>query len=354
MTEAALTAPREPGLVRLLAPGVALSAVVAVAAHLVEPLLKSASGGRISLPATVIALIIGVLLHNLARRAVFQPGMTWCVKVMLRYAIGVLGLRIAFGDIIGLGASVAVLVVAAMACTIGCGIWLARLVDRGAGFGALAGAANAVCGASATLATATVVPDYREKAADIAFAVVMANLMSTLAMVAYPLLCVWLGLSEHETGIMLGATVHDMAQVVGAAYPVSETVGNTAVIVKLFRVFLLLPIVLLIGAWFVRQGEHAGAARVPVPMFAIAFLALCAVNSVMAAQPGFAAALAYPTIKYWLGEASSWGLLVAIASLGLGTSLGAILKLGWRHFAVFVGCTLLILALVVGGLFLLR
>ena len=354
MAEATLAAQREPGVLRLLAPGVALSTAVAIAAYLIDPLLKSVSGGRVSLPSTVIALIVGVLLHGLARRAIFQPGMVWCVKVMLRYAIGVLGLRIAIGDIIGLGAGVAVLVVIAMGCTVSCGIWLARLMDRDVGFGAPVGAANAVCGASATLATATVVPDYREKAADIAFAVVMANLVSTLAMVVYPPLCVWLGFSDHETGVMLGATVHDMAQVVGAGYGVSEAVGNTAVIVKLFRVFLLLPIVLAIGAWFVRQGAHAGAARVPVPMFAIAFLALCVVNSVMAAQPGVAAALSYPAIKYWIGEASNWGLLIAIASLGLGTSFGAILKLGWRHFAVFAGCTILILALIVGGLHLLR
>lgn len=337
-----------------LAPGVAISLIVAIAANYAEPILKSVSAGRVNLPSMVIALIIGVLLHGVAKQSLFQPGMVWCVKVLLRYAIGILGLRIAFGDIVDLGVGVALMVVVSMVATVACGIWLAKLLDRDVGFGALAGAANAVCGASATLATATVVPDYRNKAADIAFAVVMANAVSTLAMIAYPPLCAWLGLTDQETGIMLGATVHDMAQVVGAGYSVSEAVGNSAVIVKLFRVFLLLPMVLAIGAWFVRQGAHAGAARVPVPMFALAFLALCVVNSVMTAQPTLSAAVSYPTVKFWLGEASRWGLLIAIAALGLGTSFGAILKLGWRHFVVFAGCTIIILALVVAGLHLLR
>src|SRR5262249_28091086 len=79
------------------------------------------------------------------------------------------------------------------------------------------------------------------------------NALSTLAMVVYPLLCVWLGFDAQTAGIMLGATIHDVAQVVRAGYAVSETAGNTAVIVKLFRVFLMLPLVLAIGWLF--QGE---------------------------------------------------------------------------------------------------
>lgn len=337
-----------------LAPGLLLSLAVALIASAAAPLLKTLSNGRASLPEMVIALIIGVLLHGFASRRMFQPGMAWSVKVLLRYAIGLLGLRIALGDIIDLGLGVAFLVVGSMAATIASGFLLAKLFGRELGFGALAGAANAVCGASATLATATVVPDYRDKAADIAFAVVMANAISTIAMILYPPIGGWLGFTEHETGVLLGATIHDMAQVVGAGYAVSEPVGNAAVIVKLFRVFLLLPAVLAIGLWFTRHGAVAGAARVPVPMFALAFLALCVVNSLMIAQPGLSAAVAYPAIKFWLSEASRWGMLIAIAALGLGTSLGAILRLGWRHLAVFVGCTLVIFAIIVVGLFALR
>ena len=337
-------------MVRKLAPGMLLSLAVAIASYLAAPLFKSLTGGRLALPDMVIALIIGIALHSTVMTPRFEPGMTFCVKKLLRWAIGLLGLRIALGDIIGLGLGVAMLVVASMILTVVAAIWLARVLDRDVGFGALAGAANAVCGASATLAAATVVPDYKRKSADIAFTVVMANAISTIVMLAYPPLCIWLGHDARTTGIMLGATIHDMAQVVGAGYAVSESVGNTAVIVKLFRVFLLLPMVLAIGWYFVRQGEATGEAKVPVPVFALVFLGLCLLNSVMMASPALSAPVGYPVIKSVLGEASKWGLLVAIAALGLGTSLKSILTIGWRHMAVFMGATLVILLVILAGL----
>jgi len=342
-------------LVRQLAPGVAISAAVAAAAALLEPLLagllSTGLGWSQKIPAIVLALVIGMALHGAASRPQLQPGITWCVKKLLRIAIGLLGLRIAFGDIVGLGLGVALLVVLSMAVTVVAGFALARLFGRDEGYGALAGAATAVCGASATLATTTALPDYKNKEADTVFTVIAANAVSTIVMVLYPPLCLWLELSPLETGVLLGATIHDMAQVVGAGYAVSEPAGNAAVIVKLFRVFLLLPVVLAIGWWFARGGG-AGKAKVPVPVFALAFLALAAVNSIMPSIPGLAPV--YGPVKAVLGAASQWGLLIAIGALGLGTSLTAILAIGWRHVAVFFGTTLVILAVATAGLFLLR
>lgn len=332
-------------------PGLLLSLGVAIAAVLGAPWLKSISAGRLTLPDMVIALAIGIALNNLAQRAIFQPGITYAVKTLLRYAIALLGLRIAFGDIIALGWGTALLIVGVMVLTLCSGFAIARFFGKEAGLGALSGAANAVCGASATLATATVVPDYRNKSADIAFTVVMANAISTLVMLAYPPLCAWLGLSAHETGVMLGLTIQDMAQVVGAAYAVSEPVGNTAVIVKLFRVLLLLPVVLAIGWFFIRRGDQTGEAKVPVPVFALVFVVLAALNSSL---PSTGLAGAYQPIKALLVEASRWGLLIAIAALGLGTSLGALTSIGWRHVAVFCGAGLVILVAGTGGILLLR
>jgi uncharacterized integral membrane protein (TIGR00698 family) len=332
-------------------PGVLLSAAVAVAAVIAEPLMKQLTGG-FSLPAMVLALFIGIALNRFATDPRFAPGITWCVKKLLRIAIGLLGLRIALGDILGLGVGILFLTIASMAVTIAGTIWLARLFGQDAGYGALAGAANAVCGASATLATSTVVPNYKTKDADTAFTVVMANAISTVVMLAYPPLCIWLGLSPRDTGLMLGMTIHDMAQVVGAGYAVSEPVGNTAVVVKLFRVFLLLPVVLAIGWWFTTRGGQAGEAKVPPPIFAVVFLVLVLVNTAAMAMPALTPV--YLPIKSLLGEVSRWGLLLAIAALGLGTSITAILAVGWRHVAVFMAATLLILVVATGGILALR
>jgi uncharacterized integral membrane protein (TIGR00698 family) len=345
---AAAPSTRASALARELLPGLALSAAVAIAAVLSAPVIARA----VPIPAMVIALIIGIALHPLAARAGFQPGIAFAVKKLLRWAVALLGLRIALGEIVALGLPMALLVVVSMAVTLVSGFLLARAFGQASEYGALAGAGTAVCGASATLATATVLPNYSGKEADVVFVVVAVNALSTVAMVLYPPLCAWLGFDAHLTGIMLGGTIHDVAQVVGAGYAVSEPVGNTAVIVKLFRVFLLLPVVLAVGWWFAHAGARTGAAKVPVPVFALVFLALCLLNSAMPSLPALAPV--YAPIKAALGQFSTWGLLVAIAALGLGTSVTAISALGWRHAVTVVGTTAVILAVVTGGLAVLR
>jgi uncharacterized membrane protein YadS len=137
-----------------------------------------------------------------------------------------------------------------------------------------------------------------------------------------------------------------VAQVVVAATRCRAD-GNAAVIVKLFRVFLLFPVVLVIGWSFARPSARA-AARIPIPVFALVFVALCVVNSIVPTVAGVAPA--YAQIKAPLIEASTFGLMIAIAALGLGTSLPAIAALGWRHVATVLGTTAVILAVVTAGL----
>jgi uncharacterized integral membrane protein (TIGR00698 family) len=325
-----------------------LSAAVAVAAVLAAPAVKP----LVPIPAMVIALFIGIALNPLARRPLFYPGIVFCLKTLLRWAVALLGLRVALGEIAALGLTTALLTIIAMAVTLVAGFLLARLFTLEQGYGALAGAGTAVCGASATLATSIVLPDYKGKETDVAFVVVAVNALSTFAMVLYPLICTWLGFDQQTTGVLLGATIHDVAQVVGAGYAVSETAGNTAVIVKLFRVFLMLPLVLAVGWWFARRTVATAAARIPIPVFALVFVALCVLNSIAAALP--AVTPAFALIKAPLIEASTWGLLIAISALGLGTSLTAIAALGWRHVATVMGTTIVILAVVTAGLIVLR
>jgi uncharacterized integral membrane protein (TIGR00698 family) len=329
-----------------IAPGVLLSAAVAALAYLAAPYVARA----LPIPAMVLALVIGIALNPVASRPAVWPGMAFCVRTILRWAVALLGLRVALADIAALGISTGAMIVASMIVTLLSGFFFARLSGRQPGFGALVGSATAVCGASAALATSTVVPDYRGKQADIAFVVVAVNALATLAMVVYPPICILLGFDAQATGVMLGGTIHDVAQVVGAGYAVSEAAGNTAVIVKLFRVFLLLPVVLGIGWYFTRAGVKHGRARVPVPVFALVFLALCLLNSALPLLPQLTPAFA--PVKAVLIEASTWGLLIAIGALGLGTSIKTIIALGWRHVATVVASTAVIFVLVTGWLLL--
>jgi uncharacterized integral membrane protein (TIGR00698 family) len=330
-----------------LGPGVALAAGMAAAAVVAEIAMKHVTGGY-ALPALVIALVFGMASGPAVRGVVFTPGLVWCVKTLLRIAIALLGLRISLADILGLGPGAVAVVIAAMTITIAATMWLSGVLGLGMAYGALAGAANAVCGASAALATSTVIAPYGRKGADVAFAVIAANAMSTLAMLIYPLLAAAAGYDQTTTGIFLGATIHDVAQVVGAGYAISDQTGNAAVIVKLFRVFLLLPVVLGIGWSMIAAGQGAGAAKVPVPVFALAFLALCVVNTIAAAFPALGPV--YGPVKLAVDWAANWGLLLAIAALGAGTTLSELRAISLRHAAVFLVATLIMLGVVAAGL----
>jgi uncharacterized membrane protein YadS len=106
--------------------------------------------------------------------------------------------------------------------------------------------------------------------------------------------------------------------------------------------------VLAVGYWFARAGGATRAAKVPVPVFALVFLALCVLNSVAPSLGNFGGL--YAPVKDWLVTFSTWGLLIAIGALGLGTSISAIAALGWRHVATVTGTTLVILVVVTTGL----
>jgi len=326
-----------------LAPGLLFAAALAFAAACLEPWTTRATlavfGRPITITAPVLGLLIGMALHPVAARPLFMPGTTFAVTKVLRWAIALFGLKIAAVDIIGLGAGTVAMVVVSMALTLVSGVLFARLFGRGDLFGALAGAATAVCGASAALATASVLPEYKGRATDTAFVAITVNLLATAAMVAYPPLCAGLGLDDRTTGIFLGASIHDVAQVVGAGYAVSDAAGNAATIVKLFRVFMLLPVVTGVGWWFASQGGDSHKAKAPVPVFALMFLVFVAINS--------SAVLPAPA-KSTLVEFSRWGLLIAIAALGLNTSLRSILSVGPRQILVVLGSTFVVLLVPLG------
>ncbi|NWG23625.1 MAG: putative sulfate exporter family transporter [Pseudorhodoplanes sp.] len=324
---------------KAIAPGLLVAAFVAAIASAAQPVVAP----LLPIPAILLALFVGMILHPVARRPAFEAGLNFCVKRLLRWAVALLGIRIALSDIVALGLSTALLVVVSMAATLICGIALARLLRQDEAFGAIGGAATAVCGASAALATGAVTPDYKGKEADIVFVVIAVNALSTVAMILYPWLCVQLGWDDVATGIALGASIHDVAQVVGAGYAVSETAGNTAVIVKLFRVFLLLPVIVAIGYYFARRGTERMAVRASVPGFAIAFLVLCMLNSAVSHYGGLPF---YPAIKGALSDLSAMGLLVAIGALGASTSFAATFAIGWRRAVIILSTTVLILAAV--------
>jgi uncharacterized integral membrane protein (TIGR00698 family) len=233
------------------------------------------------------------------------------------------------------------MVVAGVTSTLLVGLLLARLLGLSRAFGTLSGGSVGICGASAALAIASVLPKTKESERDVILAVVVVTGLSTIAMILYPMLVTAIGLDHLRAGLFLGGTIHDVAQVVGAGYIISQQTGDVATYVKLLRVAMLLPVVFSIAFVIARAGRGAGAgagrARVPIPTFLFGFAALVALNSLgFLPKPAVAAA----------GEVSRWCLVVAIAALGMKTSFKSLIAAGWRPVAAMVLETLWIAALV--------
>ena len=186
-----------------------------------------------------------------------------------------------------------------------------------------------------------ILPKRPEAERDLVFTVISVTLLSTVAMILYPILASALGLSEHETGLFLGATIHDVAQVVGAGFSVSEETGELATLVKLLRVTLLAPVV-LIGSLLLRGNVPEGSKRPPLlPGFVVVFLVLAALNSMQLVP----ADLGPPAARL-----SSAALVTAVAAVGMKTSLAQLRDVGASSTAMIAGQTVFLAGLVLLGL----
>lgn len=295
-------------------------------------------------PAMLLALLLGIALHFLAEEGRAVVGIEFTAKKVLRFGVALLGARISVELLVGLGPELIALVILGVVLTILFGMVGARLLGRGWRLALLTGGSVAICGVSAAMAIAAVLPKNEHSERNLLFTVLSVTVLSTAAMVLYPILTQAFDLSDRATGVFLGGTIHDVAQVVGAGFSVSETTGETATLVKLIRVTMLAPVV-LVFALAIRAvgGEEAGQGRRPplVPGFVLAFLALAALNS-LGAIPG--------VLAHWLGDLSRWALLIAIAAVGMKAELRRILDVGGPAVVLIVAETLFLGGFILGGI----
>ena len=321
-------------------PGVALSAVVAVAALFLAE--------HYGAPVMLFALLLGMALNFLSQDGRCKSGIEFVAREVLRWGVALLGLKITASQVQALGWQPVLMVVLAVASTIGLGILVARWMGFKTFFGFLSGGSVAICGASAALAIATAFPHHPQKDRATLFVVISVSTLSTVAMVLYPMLVHALELDPQQAGIFLGGTIHDVAQVVGAGYSMGQETGDTATVVKLMRVAMLVPVI-IVAAWLTRStaasgesSDQSGAtvSRPPLlPWFAVVFVLLVLVNSL----------LALPVAVVDTGNALSRVFLVgAMAAIGMKTHLKDIVSVGWKPVALMVLETLFLAGLVYG------
>ncbi len=321
--------------IRVLFPGIIVSVIVAITAKFLSE--------HYATPAMLLALLLGIAVSFLSEDGKAVEGIGFSARTLLRLGVALLGVRVSMNLMMGLGWDLIALVVGGVLATIGFGLLVARFFGHKWRFAFLTAGSVAICGASAAMAISAILPKDERSEERLIFTVLGVTVLSTIAMIAYPILVRSLGMNDIAGGVFLGGTIHDVAQVVGAGFSISEQTGDTATLVKLFRVAMLAPVV-LVASLIIRNFadmDETGQRPPILPGFVIGFLVLATISSF---------GLIPPFVTEMLSQASRWLLLIAIAAVGMKTNLKQVLSVGGAAIALIIVETLFIAGVILAGI----
>lgn len=344
--------------------GIVFVALVAAAATYIADLKAVQALG---LSPLVIGIVIGIFYANTMHNhfpASWESGITFSAKKILRFAIVFYGFRITFQEIAAVGMEGFLVSLIMLASTFILGSWIGQKIfkmDRDTSILNASGAS--VCGAAAVLATEPVLKAEEHKAA---IAVSMVVLFGTISMFLYPVLYKmliepasgFLHMSAQEFGIYVGGTIHEVAQVVAvpASIPgAGAEMANSAVIVKMTRVIMIAPMLIILGIYLSlsaknsSDGSPSGGVKLVIPWFAVYFIGMAGVNSLvhnyLSTAPAETAALLRQTVAA-INEIDTFLLTMAMTALGMGTRFAKFRGLG---LAPIYSAGAMFVWLVVGG-----
>ena len=317
-----------PGLIIALVLALLSAGLIAVLARI--PL---SSGWPLSM--MMIALLLGLTLAPVAaRRSHWLPGLEVARGSVLKLAVILIGLRLSLVELTQLGLAALPLVVLAIVLGLGLTLALARLLGIDRRLATLLAVGTAICGASAIAATAPALQARRE---EICYAIACVALLGLSATLVYPVLLPVLLDNPTAVGLVLGASIHDTAQVTAAAslheqaWAVEGTLA-AATVTKLLRnsaMLLVIPALL----WWALRDQPSAQAKVPLPLFILGFLALSVVRTL-----GDLAWGAEQPAWQWLIETTAWlstfGFAMALAALAMGIRPDDLRRLGWKPAVV--------------------
>lgn len=276
----------------------------------------------------VLAILLGMLY-----RAFFpipenaSGGISFSSKKLLRYGIILLGVRLNLADVIEAGPKVLAIAIINIIFAIVVVYVLTRVFKVDQKLGILTACGTAICGAAAVVAIS---PQLKASDEDTAISAATVAILGTIFTLLYTLLYPVLGLTASGYGIFSGATLHEIAHVIAAADPGGQSAVDLAVIVKLSRVAMLVPIAIVIGMWSARKEriEHGGSAKmsvrdIPIPWFIVGFLVMSGINTLGIIPPAMVSGII--TISYLL-------IGMAMAGLGLGVQFSTFRKKGLPSF----------------------
>lgn len=281
----------------------------------------------------IIGIILGMLYANSLRNNLpdtWVPGIQFCSKRILRLGIILYGFRLTFQDIAAVGVAGIAIDAIVVTVTIVGGIFIGRLLKMDRDTALLTSVGSGICGAAAVLGAESAIRTQPYKTA---VAVATVVIFGTLSMFLYPIAyrSGLLGLPPEVMGIYSGATLHEVAHAVGAGNAMGPEISNVAIIVKMIRVMMLVPVLLILGWWVASRaaqtasGTSSGGARVAIPWFAVGFLAVIGFNSFNLLPSATVDAINY---------VDTFLLTMAMAALGAETSIDKFKKAGAKPFVL--------------------
>lgn len=307
-------------------PGLFLTTLIAAAAFGMQrlPVISTFSP-------LILAILLGMIFHNLVGTpANAKPGVTFSLRRILRGAIILLGLQLTITQVIEVGAVGFGIIVICLVSTFLFTGWFGRLIGVDPKLSELIGAGTSICGASAVIATNTVT---RAPDEDVAYAVACVTVFGSIAMFAYPTLTHLLHLDPRAYGLWTGSSIHEIAQVVAAAFQEGKQAGEFGTIAKLSRVMLLAPLVISLGVIASRRTHGTSSAKAPLPWFVFGFIALIGLNSIITVPP---------EAKTVIVSITTFMLSMALAAMGLETDIGKLYAKGLRPLMLGAASSLFI------------
>lgn len=283
----------------------------------------------LSLSPLVVGIILGMLYANSLRNNLpdtWVPGITFSSKRILRFGIILYGFKLSFQDVVAVGFPAIVIDAIVVVLTILLGVFVGRLLKMDRSIALLTACGSAICGAAAVMGVDGAI---RPKPYKTAVAVATVVIFGTLSMFLYPILyrAGIFNLPADQMGIFAGATIHEVAHVVGAGNAMGAAISDSAIIVKMIRVMMLVPVLLVIAFIVAKdvasRADGNGKTKISVPWFAILFLVVIGFNS-LDLLPG--------NIVEFINTLDTFLLTMAMTALGAETSIDKFKKAGFKPF----------------------
>lgn len=294
------------------------------------------------MPVMMLALILGLLAARLYKVASLKAGIDFTAKPLLLIGVALLGLKIDIGAILAAGAFAPLLSVGALLLTFLFGLVLCRVLGINRQFSVMISAAVAICGVSAAMALCCVLPGCKNRERELAVTIAGITVLSAAVMIIYPAIAHSLDLTDFQSGAFFGATIHNVSQVVGAGYSVSVEAGDVGTFVKLIRVSMLLPVIVLVSLVY-GGAENTDKPRwtTYIPPFLIAFFILAVIRSF---------GVIPENIISPLSSLSELLLIMSLVAIGLKTNILDIATVGPKPLMAMVGTTVFMVGIVLWAL----